>query len=239
MASRSDVDAVVSAHRDVRRLALRELQGWWATLDLSDPVKVRAELEDFLPVLVREYGDTAMTVAADFYDEQRAQAMPRGRRFSSTIPPQIPTEAIQANGRWGIGPLFGDSPDEQAALGRLAQVVDRMAISYGRSVIHRSAMMDPARPRVARVPSGSETCAFCLMLASRGAVYESEQTAGRDREYHGKCDCVPTPLWRGDALPEGYSPDDLYARYESARRSSESGNPRAILSTLRAQEGIN
>lgn len=30
----------------------------------------------------------------------------------------------------------------------------------------------------ARVPTGFETCAFCLMLASCGAVYHSRKTAG-------------------------------------------------------------
>ena len=30
----------------------------------------------------------------------------------------------------------------------------------------------------ARIPTGFETCTFCLMLASRGAVYHSRKTAG-------------------------------------------------------------
>lgn len=236
MASRSDVDALAQAGRDIRRLALRELQGWWVTLDTTHLGSVRAEMEAFLPALVREYGDVAMTVAADFYDEQRAQSKARGM-FTAAVPPPLPDAQITASGRWGIGPLFGDSPDEQAALSRLGLVVDRLALQYGRSVIHRSAMLDPARARVARVPSGAETCAFCLMLASRGPVYHSGQSAGRDRKYHAECDCQPVPVWDGDALPEGYAPDDLYAKYEAARRQAGSGGPTGILSALREMEG--
>lgn len=32
--------------------------------------------------------------------------------------------------------------------------------------------------RFARIPTGFETCTFCLMLASRGAVYHSRKMAG-------------------------------------------------------------
>lgn len=54
----------------------------------------------------------------------------------------------------------------------------------------------------ARVLVGEVNCAFCAMLASRGAVYKSEKTAGF--EAHGKCDCVCTLVvkgesWEGDA----------------------------------------
>lgn len=41
--------------------------------------------------------------------------------------------------------------------------------------------------RWARVPVG-ETCAWCLMLASQGAWYLSEKTAGA--HYHNHCNCV-------------------------------------------------
>lgn len=236
MPSRADVEALAQAGRDIRRLALRDLQGWWATLDMSNPARVRAEMEAFLPILVREYGDVAMTVAADFYDEQRAQSKVKGR-FTADTPPPLPDAQITASGRWGIGPLFGDLPDEQAALNRLGMVVDRLALQYGRSVIHRSAVLDPARARVARVPAGAETCAFCLMLASRGPVYHSEESAGRARRYHGMCDCQPIPVWDGDTLPEGYAPEDLYAKYEAARRQASGGDTTAILSALRETEG--
>lgn len=37
-----------------------------------------------------------------------------------------------------------------------------------------------------RVTSGSP-CAFCAMLASRGGVYKSEATAGRDQQWHDHC----------------------------------------------------
>ena len=50
----------------------------------------------------------------------------------------------------------------------------------------------------ARVPTGTETCAFCLMLASRGAVYHTRKTAGEWRHFHRGCDCKVVPSFEDD-----------------------------------------
>lgn len=42
----------------------------------------------------------------------------------------------------------------------------------------------------ARVLTGAESCSFCAMLASRGPVYESADSAGAIKVYHYGCDCV-------------------------------------------------
>lgn len=77
--------------------------------------------------------------------------------------------------------------------------------------------------RYARVPTGEETCDFCIMLASRGPVYHSEESAGAYDHYHPHCDCRIVPFWgtydigpsrRGSIMDiEGYDPDALYEQY--------------------------
>lgn len=52
-----------------------------------------------------------------------------------------------------------------------------------------NAARDPLRPKWARVPSGTETCQFCLMLASRGFAYTSEKSAS---EKAGEATTTPT-----------------------------------------------
>ena len=67
----------------------------------------------------------------------------------------------------------------------------------------------------ARVPTGTETCAFCLMLASRGAVYHTRKTAGEWRHFHRGCDCKVVPSFEGDPdaeLVQGVKPRELYER---------------------------
>ena len=56
----------------------------------------------------------------------------------------------------------------------------------------------------ARVPMGFETCAFCLMLASRGAVYHSRKTAGEWRHFHRGCDCKVVPSFEDDGTIKNF-----------------------------------
>ena len=63
--------------------------------------------------------------------------------------------------------------------------------------------------RFARVPTGAETCTFCLMLASRGAVYHTRKTAGEFRHFHRGCDCKVVPGFDDEpmaTLVEGHGP---------------------------------
>ena len=70
--------------------------------------------------------------------------------------------------------------------------------------------------RFARVPTGLETCTFCLMLASRGAVYHTRKTAGEFRHFHRNCDCKVVPGFKDDpmaVLVEGHNPMEELARW--------------------------
>ena len=64
----------------------------------------------------------------------------------------------------------------------------------------------------ARVPMGGETCGFCIMLASRGFVYRSAQTAGEGNHYHSDCRCKVIPGFGGMTV-EGYDPSEYARRY--------------------------
>lgn len=99
---------------------------------------------------------------------------------------------------------------------------------------------DPTRPRWARVPRGSVTCAFCTMLAGRGFVYTSEETAGGGlgNVYHAHCDCEPVPTW-GEAKLAGYDPERLDALYREAVRGLPAGaSYREILARMRANGDV-
>ena len=73
---------------------------------------------------------------------------------------------------------------------------------------------DPLKPRYARVPTGAETCDFCLMLASRGFVYHSVSSAAVDHT-HFACDCRVIQGYPGDEV-EGYDTQEIYARWQDA-----------------------
>lgn len=233
MPTRADVERYAQANRDIRTLALADLAALYATLEALSADETRDALLAVVPILVASYGESAAAVAADFYDDMRDAAEVKGR-FTATLADPVDLETIASRVRWSVGPLYSGSPDRPATLGRLEQHVDELSLRPGRDTIALSTGRDPAKPRWARVPVG-KTCAFCLMTASRGAVYRSEDSAGR--KYHGDCDCTATPIWAGQPYPEGYDPDALYEQYNAARQAAGSSRPKAILAELRKETG--
>lgn len=204
-----------SAQRGLVVLAKADLLVFWSTLEPANAVATSAALQTFMPQLITEYGDVAATVAADFFDTAREGANVK-RAYRAVISDPVPTEAVQANVRYNLKPLFGKSNPDQA-LSNLNLVTDKAVKASGRNTIELNVERDPAQARFARVPTGAQTCKFCLMLASRGAIYLSQKTA--DDGYHGDCDCQPTPIWDENDFPDGYDPDALYDEFK--RREQE------------------
>ena len=74
------------------------------------------------------------------------------------------------------------------------------------------------------MPTGFETCTFCLMLASRGAVYHTRKSAGEFKHFHRRCDCKIVPGFGDDPdaeLVEGVRPKELYERYKQFKEIDE------------------
>ena len=215
----------------VRSLVLADLQAWWVTAPKQPADVAKAAAAEFLEGLLARYGDVAAMVAADFFDEARASSTAAGAHRAVLAGPP-PAGEVAARVGWSAAPLYGADVDDAAALGRLSQTAEQFVLGYARRTMADTARRDPARVGIARVPTGRETCAFCLMLAARGPVYEKVNDP-----FHGFCDCAQVPVWDGDDLPGGYDLDDLQARYERARDAADSGSTKAILASLRAQEG--
>ena len=70
-----------------------------------------------------------------------------------------------------------------------------MAKNASRDGVHRAC-----------VPAGAETCTFCAMLVSRGAVCATARNAGEQDHYRRGCDCKIVPSFGGNAVVEGCDP---------------------------------
>lgn len=218
MATRHQVNQFQTNLNVLVDLACDDLNDLWEGVDTSDAYAVRHFLERVMPDLIDTYGSTAALLAADYYD---ATTNTFDKATAAVLDDSIQAGQVQASTRWAIEPLFGD-PDAAQALANLNQVIDRLVKQSARNTIHESCARDGIT--YARVPSGDETCAFCLMLASRGPAYGTEKTAGGDgNEYHADCDCVPTPMMWGDEYPDGYDPDELYDMYKAVHESGMTG----------------
>jgi len=164
-----------------------------------DPTKMdRPAVIEFITGAIRQitsaYGELAAVAAAEFYDEVREIGGFSGKA-AVPVAGRPPEEQLKAVVRWGIGPLWEETPRPDAALKRLVGSTQRLSLQPGRQTIYQMAKRD--RIRYAHTPQG-KTCAFCLMLASRGAVYWSEHNP----QYHDRCDCLAVPVSTPDDLPD-------------------------------------
>ncbi|QOT19724.1 hypothetical protein [Paenarthrobacter sp. YJN-5] len=217
-------------------------------LDLADGYTVKAVLLEAFPDLVSTYGPGAGLLAADFYDEARAEAAVRGF-YSAQVAPNPAVEQLASNVRYGIGPLFGETPDVALAVRLLTAAMDRDVQQVARDTIAESATNDPVRALWARVPGKKDPCAFCVVAAGRGAVF-SERAA--QKHYHTGCGCTAVPIWGEKDLSRlkrqtGYDPDGFEAKYRDARAAAgrttlkgDSSDPdeQSILQVMREMYGL-
>lgn len=153
-------------------LAQSQLQDFLSNFRLDgDPVRVRNALLVFFPELVTTYGDVSALLAADFYDMLR-DVPPSASSFRAAFAAPIDSGKAQGSVRWAVGPLFDE--DAELFTSQILGATQRLVTQRGRDSMYGSAFADPVATGIARVPSGTDTCEFCIMLASRGPVYRSE-----------------------------------------------------------------
>lgn len=224
MVTRKDVDKIKDAGNAAYWLARRDLEKLWATLPFDHPEACREILLQAVPGLVEKYGQMAAVAALEWYEQLRA-VTPGLPAYRATLPPAagLPGEVVRAS----LGGLWEtDTTRRQVERDRvfnaLNGIVEKNVKQAARDTVTYNARRDPAKPRYARVPSGEKTCAFCMMLASRGFVYKNAETAGMTEVFHAKCDCQIVPEFgKGSARIPGYDPDAMQEKYQEARKQAQ------------------
>lgn len=156
-------------------LAQEQLRDFLSSFALDgDPAVVRDALLQFFPELVGTYGDVSALLASDFYDALR-DVPPSAASFDAVFAAPTDPAMAEASARWAVGALFEEDVD--LFWSQILGATQRLVLDRGRGSFYESAAADPIRTGVARIPRGTDTCFFCIMLASRGAVYRSEVSA--------------------------------------------------------------
>lgn len=151
----------------------------------------------------------AARLAADFYDGLRA-SFGISDEFNAEVYSHREPEATDGAVRAFADKLKGDTPNVNAFQNLCADRIDYETRLAANKCVEHNAKRDPLKPKWARVPTGIETCEFCIMLASRGFVYHSEETASHA---HAHCDCRIVPSWDKSPKAQGYDPDDYYKQW--------------------------
>lgn len=191
-------DELRQAVGDLSTLAAADLRTLWAEVDNAR--EAEAALRDVLPDLLATYTIASATVAADWYDELRDELNIDGR-FRAIVPEQGDLGTDELAG-WAVTPLFGAEPDWERARTLAEGGIQLRIANAARNTITRSSIADPQAIGWQRSAAGG--CPFCVMLASRGAVYTRETV---DFAAHDHCKCVAVPVFGGQELPvKPYTP---------------------------------
>lgn len=196
---------------DAQARVLKVLQGIsWTPENVAE---CRELVLQALAAVMPTYTDMAAQASADFYDAARELSIgkPMGAVAISGYDPRKTEGAVRGFVRFVL------RDDVQTFNDQVLQRIDyEMKRSAGESMF-ANGRRDPRKPKFARVPTGAETCDFCLMLASRGFVYTSEATAGAVKldHYHSGDDCRVVAQWDGGGV-EGYDTQAIYDRWQDA-----------------------
>jgi len=217
-------------------------------------------LQIIYPEVERQRAASA-ELAREFYDSQRREHHPELSRNERPLEGYKFEWFVQA-----MEPSRKKLSQEDApttAVGDLARRVVKEVENAGRRQIIRAVENDPATGIVkgwARVATGRETCGWCLMLISRGPVYQAADTAGLDLddtsaarmiaagedvsehmvEWHTGCDCKVVPVYNRKNWPGKAAADRALELWNEADREAqqliESGKSRT---NNRNREAIN
>lgn len=193
----------------VTELAVQELAPIWKL----PPTDITQALFDVVPGIVQKWNLTAASVAADWYDNIReTEAIPG--HFTAIVP-DLGDQGAQALAGWGAEAFKAPAEHEPVDLDRLTPIesardrveggLQKRLVNAANLTVTESSKADPkARGYMRRTRPGA--CKFCLMVASRGAVYTK---ASATFACHEHCYCEAVPAWGGKAIPVGpYKPSD-------------------------------
>jgi hypothetical protein len=187
----------------VRAVTLAELRRLWP---LFDPGRI-GSFDDFAeaaaPVVQARHAQSA-TIAADYFTRFREMEGVAGSArpvLVSKLDQRHIVEALRSSGYFWTLRAVGAGQAAHTALQsgfvRAAGSAGRLALLGGSHTVVRSAGHDRQALGWQRV-TGAKPCAFCAMIASRGAVF-SENTASF--QAHDHCACTAEPAYRGTHLP--------------------------------------
>jgi hypothetical protein len=196
-----------AAQIGLTRLLVRDVRG---LRRLILPQRLRESVPDWLAAMnavVDQYARTSASLAADFYDAQREAAGVTGV-FTVPVTDPPPSEQTEASLRWATKDLWPRDPEDpatteaqrQALEVRLAQaetkaeqVAQKLVTDTGRGTVQEAVRQDKQATAWAR-SAARGACAFCKLLAARGAVYKQDTA---DFRAHDGCHCGVIPVFKG------------------------------------------
>jgi len=191
----------------LRASVVRDVMRLWPAWQPSKPDSYQA-FERAMVLLVQSRSVQSATLAARYLEMYRAIESPSKVLGTVPLADALDEEEIRAAlGATTRGTVYkalaAGKPYETVMRNTLVNVsgtVSRDVLAGGRDTIFAEQVRDPRAMGVARI-TGASPCAFCAMLASRGDIYLSAESAGsidgQMMEWHEHCDCSIEVAYEG------------------------------------------
>lgn len=203
---------LTEAHRVAQaRLGAQSVRALRATLLLLNPDALDATIERFLAAavpIVTGQRATSARLAADYLEAFKKLELGSDAVLRAVLADMIPTEQVVTS-LTVTGPVsIKRAMSRGVSLVKAAETAEvnvaragmRLVLGGGRDTITETTQADRQAAGWARATSG-RPCAFCAMIAGRGAVFSERSVAF---EAHDGCSCTAEPVFREDAaLPAG------------------------------------
>ncbi|MFC3986444.1 VG15 protein [Streptosporangium jomthongense] len=239
------------AQRALSAQLVEEMDPLWSLVRLGAFATTVPAWIDAVIDLLRRFAGMSGALAADHYADERDAAGVRGI-FQPALA-EIPDGKAEASLRWAIQDLWIPEADDPppiedrlvAAREKAAGVAQKIVADVGRDTIVQAAGEDPEVLGWGRT-TGPDACHFCALMASRGPVYHSEETAGGTADaqfegsgkykFHDHCDCTVYPIFQGQRWePPAYV--DEWDRLYTVSTGAERGTRAKLRAWRRAFEG--
>lgn len=185
------------------------IMGWCREHESATVAEKREAAKLIMDGYIQGYDDIAAEFAAEWYDHRAEKS---GIKLDQAITmTTYSPESVDDVARYQAKKLLdGDDAAFAKACGEYAR--NDLFRSLNETIIANVGRDKDKGARFARVPTGFETCTFCMMLASRNAVYHTRKTAGEFKHFHRHCDCKVVPSFDPDPdaeVVEGVKPSEL------------------------------
>lgn len=196
----------------------------WGLLDVNQPSTLDRFIQA-IQALVHHFGKASGSEAARFYAAERRAARISGS-FTPRLGPVAPADKVESSVRWATQSLWTPNPDIETAQTLVQGVTEKNVLDVYRDTTIGAVQADRKAKGWYR-ETKQRPCYFCALMAGRGAVYKSEQTA--EFKPHDGCHCVPRPIFTA------YEPSARVREWQQLYRDSTKGayGPKASRAAFR------
>ncbi|MGV9352291.1 VG15 protein [Streptomyces misionensis] len=231
-----------AAQQGLSRLLTQDMQ---RLRRLILPSQLRSSVPDWIAsvnAVVDQYSRASASLAADFYEAERAAAQVR-QSFSTPLADPPAAEQVSETMRWATADLWPRDPEDpattpaqkkpltvrlEAAGAKAERAAQKLAADTGRRTVAGAAQQDRLAVGWAR-SAALGACAFCKMLATRGMVYKRDTV---DFRAHDGCHCGVIPVFKGQRFElsdKAKEWERLYREYAAPHSGSQLQRFRAAL----------